>query len=77
VAHLAGTAQLGEPAKRVEIARHVIFPPVELHEIERFDAEARKRSVDDRLDVRLRYRRERLEVGNELRRDRDPPRVIG
>ena len=35
----------------VDVARHVIVPPVELHEIEALDTEARERAVDRADDV--------------------------
>ena len=41
---LAGLAQLLEPAGRLEPARHVIVPPVELHEVEPFHAQPLERT---------------------------------
>ena len=63
MADLAGAAQLVKPGGRVDVARHVVVPPMQLHQIEAVHAEARQRAVDAAHHVGPRVRCQPIEVG--------------
>ena len=63
VPDLAGAALLVKPGHRVDVARHVIVPPMQLHQIDAVHAEARQRAVDAADHVGPRVRGQPIEVG--------------
>ena len=66
VAYLPGAPQIGQRQSGVDVARHAVVPPRELHEVERLDTEPQQRPIDDAFHVAARQRGESAPIGHEL-----------
>ena len=76
VRELAGALAILQPRQRPQAARHLVVPPVELHDVEPFDAEPAQRGIDRLLDVRAGQPRQQLLIRRVLGGDPQPSREL-